>query len=438
MMDSTKFYGKSKHYSMNKNYNNKNIRCNNCGNLGHFSKNCNKPITSYGIILIDIACDTKDSIYDSLNIPYKYDTNKTESVHSVYSTNKNKQELFCKSKDLIRFLMISRKHSIGYMEFLRGRYKINDIDGIQSLFKQMLPDEIKKISTLDFASLWDDMWSNTSREIEKAKENANKISSENTLEQKISTEPLSELCDSDKPLALREPLNKFCDLREPLALNKSCDLREPLALNKSCDLREQDKLVEQDTNVSPKISEMQKEDNTPKKQYHYDFLMAQKKFEKIKNAKNMVGIFPLDWYIKKTKTLYVVNEWGFPKGRKNYKETNLECASREFCEETGLLETDFKILDNIVPIEEIFTGTDGIIYKYVYYVGILTNPNIHFNVQKLINQGEVGDIGWFNFDEAYRSIRQYHVSRLHILTNLHLHLLNVLMGSNVLIDVVIK
>lgn len=371
------------HYNNNhKNYS-KNIRCNNCGLMGHFSKNCSKPITSYGIILLNINNNLnsdsdsnlesnqisqkvkkiKERIYDYFNVNYKYDNNRNETVCSEFFTNKDNQELFCKCKDLVQFLMISRKHSIGYMEFLRGRYKINDIDGIQSLFKQMLPEEVKKIASWDFVQLWDDMWSNNTKD----KHNNSATDNKDKNTPKI---------NDDNPIE-------------------------------------------------------NKQENTIHKSYHHDFLMAQKKFEKIKNAKNMQGIFPLDWYIKKTKTLYTFNEWGFPKGRKNFKETNLECACREFGEETGLSENDFKIFNNIMPIEEIFTGTDGVVYKYVYYVAGLLNDNISLDVQKLSDLGEVGDIGWFNYDEAFNNIRPYHTARLHILTNFHLHLLNVMMKVDI-------
>jgi 8-oxo-dGTP pyrophosphatase MutT (NUDIX family) len=364
----------------NSNYKNytKNIRCNNCGLPGHFSKNCSKPITSYGVILLNVDCrqEMKQTVYDCLNVPYKYDGNKAESVHSDLLMNKSNQGLFCELKCLIQFLMIARKHSIGYMEFLRGRYKINDIDGIQSLFRQMLPAEIKKIATLDFTELWDDMWSNNTKDKHLQSSQHANISNENLVS--IDPDRLEQECD------------KICKPYE-----------------------------DHDININHGL----------KKSYHHDFLIAQKKFEKIKNAKNIQSIFPLDWYIKKTKTQYNVNEWGFPKGRKNFKESNLECAVREFSEETGLTNDDFVILENITPIEEIFTGTDGIVYKYVYYIAGLTSDSVTLDVQALSDLGEVGDIGWFNYDEAYNNIRPYHTSRLHILTNFHLHMVNILMRN---------
>ena len=39
-------------------------------------------------------------------------------------------------------------------------------------------------------------------------------------------------------------------------------------------------------------------------------------------------------------------EWGFPKGRRTPYETDLQCAVREFQEETGLHPYEFSILQN--------------------------------------------------------------------------------------------
>ena len=62
-----------------------NVYCNNCGNKGHIYKHCKFPVLSYGII-----CFTND----------KY------------------------------ILMIQRKDSINYIEFLRGKYKVDDTKDI--------------------------------------------------------------------------------------------------------------------------------------------------------------------------------------------------------------------------------------------------------------------------------------------------------------------
>ena len=59
------------------------IFCNNCGNKGHLCYQCRQPITSVGII--------------------------------VFRKNE---------KGMREYLMIRRKDSIGYVEFLRGKYNI--------------------------------------------------------------------------------------------------------------------------------------------------------------------------------------------------------------------------------------------------------------------------------------------------------------------------
>ena len=41
--------------------------------------------------------------------------------------------------------------------------------------------------------------------------------------------------------------------------------------------------------------------------------------------------------IDKSTTRWEETEWEFPKGRRNFKEKDLECALREFEEETGIL-----------------------------------------------------------------------------------------------------
>ena len=66
--------------------------CNNCGNIGHYYKECRYPILSYGVILYD-------------------------------DTDKNN----------IKIVMIERKNSLSYIEFLRGKYKLDDKEYISAL-----------------------------------------------------------------------------------------------------------------------------------------------------------------------------------------------------------------------------------------------------------------------------------------------------------------
>ena len=109
------------------------LYCNNCNKYGHKHKDCTESIKSWGIILI-------------------------------------KQN---------KLLLIRRKHTVGYSDFIRGIYNENNSYNITSLFKQMTPEEIKKINSLTFTELWLDLLGTISndyllsKDIEKAKKKYN-------------------------------------------------------------------------------------------------------------------------------------------------------------------------------------------------------------------------------------------------------------------------
>ena len=56
--------------------------------------------------------------------------------------------------------MVQRKHSLGYMEFIRGKYNINDIENIKYLLEQMTPEELQNINNNNFDYLWNMLWDN--------------------------------------------------------------------------------------------------------------------------------------------------------------------------------------------------------------------------------------------------------------------------------------
>jgi hypothetical protein len=68
-----------------------------------------------------------------------------------------------KYKDKIKFLLIQRKHSFSYVEFIRGKYDENDLIEVNKLLNLMTKDEIEKILTNDFTTLWTDLWKKTSK-----------------------------------------------------------------------------------------------------------------------------------------------------------------------------------------------------------------------------------------------------------------------------------
>eukprot|EP00798_Chlamydomonas_sp_ICE-L_P000992 gene992-3882_t len=66
--------------------------------------------------------------------------------------------------------------------------------------------------------------------------------------------------------------------------------------------------------------------------------------------------FNLESAILDTHAAYIEPEWGFPKGRRNINESDIECAKREFMEETAMDTSDILFLHNIKPVEETFFG----------------------------------------------------------------------------------
>jgi ADP-ribose pyrophosphatase YjhB (NUDIX family) len=299
--------------------NRKHIICNNCNKPNHESKECKEPITSWGIIVVNL-----EKIYENMGENYTLKHSHTNIKNKIFNiTPQNHRDLENLSKFMndIKFLLVQRKHSIGFMDFLRGKYKLDNIDQINSLFQHMNQNEIDKIAELDFDSLWKYMWNN-----------------------------------------------------DP---NKT---------------------------------------NTQKKEY----IIAKQKFLDIKNGIN--SDVTLDFFIKNVTPLYSFNEWGFPKGRKDKNETTLECALREFSEETKIDLKTIKIIENINPIEENLIGTNGIPYRHIYYLAETVTSKLPDNS----NNNEIGNLNYFNYTDASNLIREYHIEKKQILSNIYLYYLEIL------------
>merc|ERR1712196_590321 len=71
------------------------------------------------------------------------------------------------------------------------------------------------------------------------------------------------------------------------------------------------------------------------------------------------------------KDYWLEPEWEFPKGRKNYQENELDCAIREFSEETGIDSELINIISNLQPLEEMYIGTNLNFYKHKYFLGFI-------------------------------------------------------------------
>ena len=109
-------------------YNNeKKCVCNNCGIYGHLFYKCKKPIMSFGIICF--------------------------RIHPI--TNE------------IQYLMVRRKDSLGFVDFLRGKYNPNNDFHLNNIIKEMTKDEINNVLTMQYNDLWDNLWNKKNESYDK-------------------------------------------------------------------------------------------------------------------------------------------------------------------------------------------------------------------------------------------------------------------------------
>jgi len=243
--------------------------CNNCGRKGHCQYNCNEPIISVGII--------------------------------CYRERNGVNE----------YLLIRRKDTLGYVDFIRGKYHLCNELYLSNIFQEMTEEEKTRIRNHDFNKLWNDLWGNQYRNKHK-----------------------NEYFSSEK---------KFSILKNGVVFhNEIVDIST--LLDRHPGWKEQ--------------------------------------------------------------------EWGFPKGRKNVNENDLETAVREFCEETGYHKDDIRLILNMRPYEEVFTGSNFKSYIHKYYIAKLEKD--HYKLNRF-QKTEVSDIEWMSYSKCMEKIRDYNLERIDIL-----------------------
>lgn len=250
--------------------------CRNCGLNGHLYKDCLHPIMSFGIICYKIV-----------------DNN-------------------------VKYIMIQRKDSLSFMEFVRGKYNVEDYEYLKQLFEYMTDNEKKMILNNSFDNIWNYTWSQNTH-------------------------------------------NNFKQTKE--------------------------------------------------------YIDSKNKFDNIINTSYFKNLISLKNY----KNNYTEQEWGFPKGRKKIKESDIDCAIREFCEETQLYKDDIQIDSKIIPFQEIFFGTNNILYKHVYYIAKIVKEDAKIlldnNCMEQIR--EVRALKWFTYNEVLDHIKNHNIERIKIFKKAH-------------------
>jgi len=295
--------------------NNKTIYCGNCGKKGHIYKNCFLPIVSFGIICIQFPeIDLNDVLTKHKNNKYIFsDLNRCSD-----------KELLAEIKDKLKFLMICRKQTLGFAEFIRGNYRVGtyaEIKYIKHLFTIMTKHEIELIKECNFDVLWKYLW------------------------------------------CMEDSMN-----------------------------------------------------------YHQnEYMQSKEKFHALVNGITINNYqYTLEGIIRKIIPVWDEPEWGFPKGRRNYRETDLDCAIREFSEETAIPSNMYHVLD-INPFNEEFMGTNNVNYKHTYYLAQVMSGNIQpvIKDENIHQRIEISDIAWMTFEEAKSKIRYYNKQKRYVLEKIY-------------------
>lgn len=135
-----------------------------------------------------------------------------------------------------------------------------------------------------------------------------------------------------------------------------------------------------------------------------------------KKAKELFEKLPIAELFKDTTSEWKLPAWGLPKGRRYTQETDFQCASREFIEETNFDRAHFRLLFT-KPFTELYTGTNGVRYKHTYYLALTSNkaPEPVLSPDNKYQIAEVGDIGWFTLEESLELIRPYNEEKKQVL-----------------------
>jgi 8-oxo-dGTP pyrophosphatase MutT (NUDIX family) len=170
--------------------------------------------------------------------------------------------------------------------------------------------------------------------------------------------------------------------------------------------------------------------------YKREYDDAKIKFETLRNHPDGNMVYKL---LDKSITRWNSPEWGLPKGRRRIwnhttshsqptsndvysmvnkeREIDIECAIREFVEETGIKYKNLVVYRNVKPLEEIYKGINGVLYKHVYYLAELKNTDeARLNIETVEKGGqlnfEVSNVKCFGLSECHRIIRPYYNGKL--------------------------
>ncbi len=123
------------------------VPCTNCGIVGHSNRHCTAPVTSYGIIAFRVK-------------------NPAWSLKKMLCGSSGSGPVITGYEGCggFEFLLIRRRDSLRFVEFIRGKYNVNDTDYLRQMVENMTQDEREKLLKHTFDELWNMVWGNTTHQ----------------------------------------------------------------------------------------------------------------------------------------------------------------------------------------------------------------------------------------------------------------------------------
>jgi hypothetical protein len=403
--------------------------CSNCGKHGHIFRNCDEPIYSYGLICFykkkvkvkdnatKFANKKTRKIEVSKNITEEFDNTSiisTTNINSNISIINNKLNSNTGKIKILKRPVIEpgngiisgtitnsnltlKNNPIINNDYLNGRFNDNEP------YDDIIDNSVDGVIDVE----GENMDGHTEQHIEQTIEN-DETPDDNSEMKEIYVDKVM-LVQRKNTIGFIEFLRGKYDVSKPEYIIKLFNMMT----------YDEKKLLHENDNFDT-IRTMigLKRDNN----YRNEYDEAKRKFNELKYCKYGDASLGngVQQLIKKSYTRWVTPEWGLPKGRRSNKEFDLECAIREFVEETDIKYKNINVYKNVKPLEEIYKGINGVIYKHIYYLAsVKDNAEGEENINQIESAGvrsnEIGNIKLFNLSECHKIIRPYYVSKLNVI-----------------------
>ena len=312
----------------------------------------------------------------------------------------------------IEYLMICRKDTLGLMDFTRGKYSVNNKYYIMNMIAQMTNVEKQMILTESFDTIWRHVWH---------KHLGEPLASGEPLANTFTKYGLPPGLDiSASGLARWGPTNK--DALEGSSAHEGGDshLHRFKPTNNGRQSTNKDAL---------EGSSASEGGDSHLHRFKSEEHISRDKFNQLRKGiyinsryHNVDSLnFTLESLISECPNSWNEPEWGFPKGRRNYNENDIECALREFYEETGFKNRNMGfVVSNLAPYEEVFMGSNYKSYKHRYFL-MYVDYNMSLD-EKMTDSDktEISKIEWKCFNDCLTSIRPYNLEKKRVLSNVNI------------------